>query len=175
MDGYENLSCLLSKGNSRQKSEKTVKRPGFLLFGQPILTEQQISDCSKDEISNLSTQKSSLGQTPLNAESLALDRHSIPESFGLNAGHCKVFLESENVDRTLDLSLLGSYKELYKRLENLFGIERSEMLSHVFYHDAAGAVKEAGEEPFRKLITGLPGSECGLESSKPTGPLSIFA
>lgn len=59
----------------------------------------------------------------MNAESLALNRHSIPESFGLDAGHCKVFLESENVDQTLDLSLLGSYKELYKRLENMFEIK----------------------------------------------------
>lgn len=82
-------------------------------------------------------------------DSLVLDRRSVPGSFGLDAGHCKVFLESENVGQTLDLSLLGSYEELYKRLENLFGFERSEMLSHVFYHDATGAVKQAGQEPFR--------------------------
>ncbi|KAL2557466.1 Auxin response factor 16 [Forsythia ovata] len=155
MDGHENISCLLSMGSSCQKSEKTnnVQIPRFLLFGQPILTEQQISDCSSDADLNLPTQKSSLGRTPLKTESLAPDGQSFPERFGLDAGHCKVFLESENVGRTLDLSLLGSYEELYKRLENMFGIERSEMLSLVFYRDATGAVKQAGEEPFSEFTT----------------------
>ncbi|KAK6142221.1 hypothetical protein DH2020_022569 [Rehmannia glutinosa] len=116
---------------------------------------------------------------------------------GLDTGHCKVFLESEDVGRTLDLSVIGSYEELYKRLQNMFGIERLDMLSHVVYRDATGAAKQAGDEPFsefvktakrlsifmrpssnsadRKLITGLPTAERGLDSSNQTGPLSIFA
>jgi hypothetical protein len=51
--------------------------------------------------------------------------------------------------RTLDLSVLGSYDELYRRLANMFGIERPDMLSHVLYRDATGAVKQTGDEPFR--------------------------
>lgn len=40
----ENLSCLLTMGNSNQNLEKSenIKKHQFLLFGQPILTEQQI-------------------------------------------------------------------------------------------------------------------------------------
>lgn len=72
--------------------------------------------------------------------------------FGLDTGHCKVFMESEDVGRTLDLSVLGSYEELYGRLANMFGIERSEMLSHVLYHDSTGALKQTGDEPFRFLF-----------------------
>ncbi|GMP68012.1 hypothetical protein CsSME_00027782 [Camellia sinensis var. sinensis] len=69
--------------------------------------------------------------------------------FGLETGHCKVFMESEDVGRTLDLSALGSYEELYRNLANLLGIERSGMLSHVLYRDAAGAIKHTGDKPFR--------------------------
>lgn len=167
MDGNENISCLLSMGNSSQKSEKTdgQKTPRFVLFGQPILTEQQMSnDCSSDVVSKVTQGKIS-GGTPWKTGSFALDREDLPKSLsgaqflwkpgyhaselGLDTGHCKVFLESENVGRTLDLSVLGSYEELYKRLEHMFGIERLEMVSHVFYRDATGAVKQAGDEPFR--------------------------
>ena len=55
--------------------------------------------------------------------------------FGLDTGHCKAFMESKDVGRTLDLTALGSYEELYKKLANMFGIERSEILNHVLYHD----------------------------------------
>ncbi|KAK6138100.1 hypothetical protein DH2020_028164 [Rehmannia glutinosa] len=175
MDGNENVSCLLSIGISSQKSEKTgdgAKTPLFVLFGQPILTEQQMYH-------NRTVSKVALGQS------------------SLDNGHCKVFLESEDVGKTLDLSVLGSYEELYKKIELMFGIERSEILSRLIYHDANGAVKQAGEESFsefvksakrltiltkpnssnaaRALITGLPTVERGLNSSNEAGPLSIFA
>jgi hypothetical protein len=68
---------------------------------------------------------------------------------GLETDHCKVFLESEDIGRTLDLSVLGSYEELHRKLASMFGIESSEMLSNVLYRDAAGATKHAGDEPFR--------------------------
>ncbi|KAL2239833.1 auxin response factor 18-like [Sesamum indicum] len=206
MDGNENISCLLSMGNSSQKSEKTdgAKTPLFVLFGQPILTEQQMS---VDQ--SLALGRSSSGGTPSKIESSAPAPKSLSTAqffwkqshhateLTLDTGHCKVFLESEDVGRTLDLSVLGSYEELYKKLEHMFGIERLEMLSHLSYCDATGAVKQAGEEPFsefmksakrltilmkpssnnaeRKLITGLPTAERGLNSSKQAGPMSIFA
>lgn len=111
-DGNEDISCLLNMGDSGQKSVKTnnVMTPQFVLFGQPILTEQQMSR---------------------------------------DMGHCKVFLESEDVGQVLQLSALGSYKDLYEMLRNMFEIEILDRLSHVFYHDATGAVKQIGEEPFR--------------------------
>ncbi|KAJ7982469.1 Auxin response factor [Quillaja saponaria] len=63
--------------------------------------------------------------------------------------HCKVFMESEEVGRNLDLSMLGSYEELNRKLVDMFGIENSETLSHVLYRDVTGAVKHIGDEPFR--------------------------
>jgi hypothetical protein len=61
-------------------------------------------------------------------------------------------LESEDVGWTLDLSALCSYEELHGKLANMFGIERSEMSSHVLYRDATGSVKQIGDEPFRYLL-----------------------
>lgn len=56
VDGSDDISCLLTMGNSNQNLEKTnsVKSPQFLLFGQPILTEQQMSHgCSGDAVSQV--------------------------------------------------------------------------------------------------------------------------
>ncbi|KAL3618559.1 hypothetical protein CASFOL_037641 [Castilleja foliolosa] len=188
----ENISCLLSMGNYGQKSEKAngMKKPQFILFGQPILTEQQMCN-------DLSTDVVSICDDFPMVSSGAWKPGSHVSDHGLDTGHCKVFLESEDVGRNLDLSVLESYEELYKRLEQMFGIERSEMVSHVYYRDATGAVKQAGDEPFsefartarrlsilmkpsnngaeRKLITGLPTGERGLDSSNQAGALSIFA
>ncbi|CAN6462199.1 unnamed protein product [Victoria cruziana] len=66
-------------------------------------------------------------------------------------GHCKVFMESENVGRTLDLSVVCSYEDLYRKLADMFGIERLEALSNVLYRDASGVVKHTGEEPFSEF------------------------
>lgn len=194
-DGNEDISCLLSMGNSSQKSKKTetVMTPRFVLFGQPILTEQQMSlDCSSDVSEVLSGKNSSSLPKRLSSTQV-LSKHGFHAAeVGLGPGHCKVFLESDDVGRILQLSALGSYEDLYKILGHMFEIERLEMLSHVFYHDATGAVKQVGEEPFsefttkakrltilmkpgtsdveRKLITGLPTAERGLDSSNQTGP-----
>ena len=67
---------------------------------------------------------------------------------GLDIGHCKIFMQSEDVGRTLDLTAVGSYEELYRRLSDMFGMEKAELMSHVFYRDAAGALKHTGDEPF---------------------------
>ncbi|KAM7496781.1 hypothetical protein LguiA_021195 [Lonicera macranthoides] len=211
----DNISCLLTMGNSSHKLEKTddVKAPRFLLFGQPILTEQQISDgCSSDESSKVPTKSSSNGNQEkpdrssqnwlginenVSSTRFLWDRGFSNTDISLDYGHCKVFLQSEDVGRNLDLSVLGSYDELCVTLANMFGIERSEMLGRVLYRDATGAVKQAGDEPFsefmktakrltilmnsgsnnigRNWVTGLRNAEHGLDSSNPTGPLSIFA
>lgn len=54
--------------------------------------------------------------------------------------------------RTLDLSLLRSYEELYRKLADMFSIENSETLNNVLYRDVTGAVKHIGGEPFRCVI-----------------------
>ncbi|GAV66412.1 AUX_IAA domain-containing protein/B3 domain-containing protein/Auxin_resp domain-containing protein [Cephalotus follicularis] len=218
----ENLSCSLTMGNISQNLEKSdgVKRHHFFLFGQPILTEQQISiDCSSDSVSQVLDGKSFFHENPDKAKkysdgsgSVVENRVSPEKTSGtgfpwhqgfrttepaVDTGHCKVFMESEDVGRTLDLSVLGSYEELYRRLANMFGIERSDMLSHVLYRDASGAVKQTGDEPFsdfmrtakrltikmnlgsgnvgRTWITGIRNAENGLDASSKTGPMNIPA
>ncbi|XP_010253698.1 PREDICTED: auxin response factor 18-like [Nelumbo nucifera] len=221
-NGSENISCLLTIGSSTQSSRKSDgrKSPGFLLFGQPILTEQQISlSCSGETVSPVLTGNSSsegnnqdkatnfsdgsgsalnqLGPLDNSCEGFPWYKERPTTEIGLETGHCKVFMESEDVGRTLDLTVLGSYEELYRRLANMFGIERSEMLSRVLYQDATGAVKHTGDEPFsefmktarrltilmdsgsdnigRVWMTGLRSAENGLNATNKTGPLSIFA
>ncbi|XP_027340337.1 auxin response factor 18-like [Abrus precatorius] len=205
----ESLSCLLTMGNSHKNLEKSdnAKRHQFWLFGQPILTEQQIFRSSSSDMSsqNCTGKNSPCDESKDKKNGFFSDsQSSISPStaefswqLGLDNGHCKVFMESEDVGRTLDLSRLGSYEELYMRLAKMFGIERSEMLSHVLYRDATGAIKQTGEEPFsefmktakrltilmdsgnkdnrRVWITGTRNAERGLDASNKAGPLSIFA
>ncbi|KAL5742931.1 hypothetical protein ACOSP7_029663 [Xanthoceras sorbifolium] len=174
----ENVSCLLTMANSTQTSKRTddAKTPQLVLFGQPILTEQQISlSCSGDTVSPVLTGNSSsegnldkMANFSDNSGS-AVHQQGLPErSFceglhwykdnrqetdpNLETGHCKVFMESEDVGRTLNLSLLGSYDELYKKLADMFGIENSETLSNVLYRDITGAVKHIGDEPFSDFM-----------------------
>ncbi|PIA37355.1 hypothetical protein AQUCO_03000152v1 [Aquilegia coerulea] len=216
----ESVSCLLTIGNSNQSSKKSdeAKTPQFVLFGQPILTEQQISlSFSAEAVSPvLNGSGSSDGNSDKTAK-VSDDSDSAPPprsgqgnpvfpqykdhrmtELDLETGHCKVFMESEDVGRTLDLSVLGSYEELYRKLANMFGVERSETLSHVLYKDATGAVKHTGDEPFSEFVKaakrltvltdsgkenvgrtwmkGLHDAENGLNSSnKRGGLLSMFA
>ncbi|KAG5515499.1 hypothetical protein RHGRI_036519 [Rhododendron griersonianum] len=206
----ENISCLLTMGNSNSKLELLLEKadnnvktpPQFVLFGQPILTEQQIArSCSGLAVSQVLDKKSLSDGIPDKAEGYAFGQKRQQgfhmSELDLETGHCKVFMESEDVGRTLDLSAIGSYDELYKRLTNMFSIERSETSCRVLYQDATGAVKQTGHEPYsnfartakrltivmdpgsnnfgRKWITGLRNADNGLDSSNQTGPLSTFA
>ncbi|KAK1307986.1 Auxin response factor 18 [Acorus calamus] len=177
---HENVSCLLTIGTPSQSTKESDNgKPAshqFLLFGQPILTEQQISlSGSRETVSTVLTGNSSSdgnqdktanlldGSGSVNHQHGTMDSSSCEGGFpwykdrrasesGLETGHCKVFMESEDVGRTLDLSVLGSYEELYVRLGDMFGIDKSELLSHVLYRDGAGSVKHAGDEPFSEFV-----------------------
>ncbi|XP_059308310.1 auxin response factor 18-like [Lycium ferocissimum] len=158
-----NISCLLTMGNTTTVQTQT---PMFMLFGKPILTEQQMSlSCSSETVGNSSSNgnpekmmhlSEGSGSTVVHNENssgevLPCYKDQKPE-FGLETGHCKVFMESEDVGRTLDLSVLGSYEELYKNLADMFGVGTSEMLSNVLYQDFTGAVKHTGDEPFSRFV-----------------------
>ncbi|XP_059628317.1 auxin response factor 18 [Cornus florida] len=166
-ESKKNISCLLTIGNSTQSEKKNtdIKAPMFLLFGQPILTEQQISQSCSDTVGNNSSDGnpektannsdgsgSAVLQTspPGNSsdEGIPWYKDHQKSEFGSETGHCKVFMESEDVGRTLDLSVLVSYEELYSKLAKMFDVERSEMLSNVLYQDTAGVVKHIGDELF---------------------------
>lgn len=148
----ENVSCLLSMASSTQSSRNfdDEKKPQLVLFGQKILTEQQISnDRSSDGNADKVTDFSDGSGTPLHQQHLR-KRYSCETEASLeSADHCKVFLESEDVGRTIDLSLLESYDQLYRKLADMFGIEKYEKVSRVLYRDISGAVKHIGDEPFR--------------------------
>lgn len=130
----------------------------FLLFGQPIHTKEQISESSSDGNQEKTTYFSDGSGSGVvqngPAENSSDDgspwyKDNQKSDFGLEMGQCKVFMESEDVGRTLDLTALGSYEELYRKLANMFNVERSEMLSNVLYQDTSGAVKHTEDEPFR--------------------------
>lgn len=168
----KNISCLLSMGNPTQsfKDNIEVKTPHIILFGQLILPQQNSSQsCSGDTIVNSlsdgnpeKTAISSDGSGSAVHQNGPLENSSDEGSpwckdhkksdLGLEMGHCKVFMESDDVGRTLDLSVLGSYEELYGKLANMFGIESAEMFSNVLYRDAAGSVKHTGDEPFSEFL-----------------------
>ncbi|KAG6604422.1 Auxin response factor 18, partial [Cucurbita argyrosperma subsp. sororia] len=174
----ENVSCLLTMAHSTQASKKCdgVKTPQLILFGRPILTELHMSQTySGDTVSSVGTGNSSPDgngdrtekhadgsgsslhqQRPLEGSSCENfqcykdDRQEVEPN--VDPGHCKVFMESEDVGRTLDLSSLGSYEELYTKLGNMFEIDNSETLNHVLYRDVSGAVKHVGDEQFSDFI-----------------------
>ena len=168
----ENISCLLSIGNSAHNEKKIEdqKPRQFLLFGQPILTKQQTMLSSSsftssggdiDKVARMSAgdgYASGSGfalrqctiREPSSSEGLLQCKGNLQEAeTSLEIGHCKVFMESEDVGRTLDLSLLASYEELFRKLATMFGIKSSDMLKHVLYRDIRGAVKHIGDEQFR--------------------------
>ena len=162
-ESSENISCWLKMGHPNQnlKANEEMKTPHLLLFGQVILTEEQLSKSSSGEYSssdgNLekTTNHSDRSGSTENSSDVGSpwykDHHNQRSNLlGLETGHCKVFIESDDVGRTLDLSLLGSYQELYGKLADMFGIEEgSGILGNVLYRDAAGCVKHTGDEPFR--------------------------
>nr|XP_043625510.1 auxin response factor 18-like [Erigeron canadensis] len=197
-DGVSNtddLSCLLTIGTSSHNldiPDDKVKAPVFLLFGQPIHIEQQSSSgCFSDECSKAN--HSSDG----NANEILWDHVYQKDDYGLISSICEVFVDSEDVGRKLDLSVVGSYEELLGTLASWFGIERFDDLTCVLYKDSAGAVKRVGDEPFsefvmktkrlnilmgacchddgRKPITGMASTRHGLESSNQTATTSIVA
>ncbi|KAL3839660.1 hypothetical protein ACJIZ3_024251 [Penstemon smallii] len=146
----ENVSCLLTIGNSTPESTKPNKSAPFLLFGKPILTEKQISmSCSSN--GNSSSDGSGSGHNQNEAPE-GSSCEGFQSELGLENGQCKVFMESEDVGRTLDLSLIGSYEELYTKLSNMFGIEISEIMNRVLYQNATGAARQLGDEPFSTLV-----------------------
>ncbi|KAJ6300094.1 hypothetical protein OIU76_020980 [Salix suchowensis] len=170
----EVVSCELTMSHSTSDSKRAddVKIPQLVLFGQRIVAEQHISrSCSDNTESSVLTRNSCL-EGKLNKVGFRSEgsvstlhhrgpsEHSSREGLQWNKdsqlkseqsfkiGHCKVFLESEDVGRSLDLRLLESYEELYRKLADMFGRLNSEKFSNLLYRDVNGITKHVGEEPF---------------------------
>ncbi|XP_022846670.1 auxin response factor 18-like [Olea europaea var. sylvestris] len=150
----KNVSCLQTIGNSvpTSKNSDNGKKTSFVLFGQPILTEQQISQSKSSSEGNsnkMENTSNGYGHTlHQHGTSERLSRGGFHPELDLEASHCKVFMEYEDVGRTVNLSLFGSYEELCKKLKSMFDIDSSGILNHVFYQDVTGAVRQLGDEPF---------------------------
>ncbi|KAL5207779.1 hypothetical protein ABZP36_032214 [Zizania latifolia] len=168
------VSCTLSIG---AKKPDDTKPPGLVLFGQRILTEQQMSLSGSAGVTSLAaTGNSSLKwhtekganasegsgsgviQTSptdnTSSERLQWFRENSSQvtELGLEPGQCKVFIESDTVGRNLDLSSLSSFEQLYGRLSQMFCIDSAELGSRVLYRGVTGEVKHAGDEPFSQFI-----------------------
>ncbi|XP_057805428.1 auxin response factor 18-like [Salvia miltiorrhiza] len=151
----KNISCLLTMGSSARVSTKPENRKEmpFVLFGREILTEKQISvsrssssDCNVDRGGNTSD-----GSGFVLNRNEAHEREWLQPELGIETDHCKVFMESEDVGRTLNLSLLGSYEELHMKLASMFRVEIADISKHILYRDTKGVVRQLGEEPFGKF------------------------
>ncbi|KAI3799714.1 hypothetical protein L1987_35013 [Smallanthus sonchifolius] len=152
----ENASCLLTIGNisNSKTSLKADKKPMFVLFGQPIFTQQQLSDSSSgDTVANQSDGSVVVQNGPVESSSEEAGPliKDLSSEFGLETGHCKIFMESEDVGRTVDLAAFHSYEELHRKLADMFCVEKSVMLNNLIYRTTSGAVKHTGDEPFSEF------------------------
>nr|XP_043632981.1 auxin response factor 16-like [Erigeron canadensis] len=153
----ENVSCLLTIGNNSDNSKSSSrdeKKPNFVLFGQPIFTEQQLSDSSSGEtVANQSDSSVFVqnGQVESSSDEAGPWRKDQRSEFGLKTGHCKIFMESEDVGRTLDLAAFRSYEDLDRKLADMFSVEKSVMLNNLIYRTTSGSLKHTRDEPFSEF------------------------
>ncbi|CAH9106473.1 unnamed protein product [Cuscuta epithymum] len=146
----ENLSCLLTIGQSSPNSKEKKPRE-LMLFGKAILIEeQQMSHSCSWETFGYSREKTVINLL----DNVIPWNENEKYVFGLETTgrHCKVFVDSDDVGRDIELSGLSSYEDLYTKLGSMFGIQRSEMLSNVVYQDTAGLVRHTGDEPFSEFM-----------------------
>ncbi|KAF0890929.1 hypothetical protein E2562_005056 [Oryza meyeriana var. granulata] len=171
----DDAACCPSSGGAKKIDD--AKPRGFLLFGQAILTEEQIKNGSsggpaspaatRKRSPNWDTEKApnaSEGSgsgviqgspTKNNTPSWRLPYfgdNGRASEYELEPGQCKVFVESEAVGRNLDLSAMSSFEELYARLSDMFSIGSDELKSHLVYRSPAGEIKHAGDEPFCAFV-----------------------
>lgn len=102
---------------SIEKKSAPGRSPHIMLFGQLIFTEHQTSETSSFD----PPESSSDGD---NSPTRCHNKNDKKAEIGLGVqnGHCKVFMESENACQTLDLSVLGSNEELYRNLAEMSGL-----------------------------------------------------
>ena len=157
-NGSGSSSSLLEVEDSSPKSEKSkgVKKHFTVVIGEKMGPEQLLSTASSssDLVSPDTKVKSPADE---NAET----EKSVSDGSGASLqaseshhgiGYCKVFKEFKDIGWTLDLSVFGSYEELYESLSSVLNIERSAIMTRVLYHDATGASKQIGNEPFRYIF-----------------------
>ncbi|KAL9257497.1 Auxin response factor 18-like protein [Drosera capensis] len=158
----EELSSLLTIGSHSELTKKNhdAKSPKFMLFGKQILTEEQISSgSSKESPANSYLEKKvnfsdgSDGPSDGSSEEIhTTSRGGLETKLCLETGHCKALMQSEDVRWKLDLSVYGSYQELYKKVGHMLGVERAEAMSNVLCKDRIGETKLAVDRPFSEFL-----------------------
>lgn len=154
--------CLLTLGNHSPQSAKkdcSKEKKPFRLFGKVILTEEELS-LSKNSSSDMNSEKTSMSDVSGTAiHPNAMGDNSSSEVHYLNQnhqviklGHCIVYMESDEVGHSLDLSIFGSYEDLYWRLANMFGIEKSDLANRLLYRDTTGMIKHIEDEPYDEFL-----------------------
>ncbi|EPS59057.1 hypothetical protein M569_15753, partial [Genlisea aurea] len=126
-DADQNVGCLLSIGNNSHMAaaaaEKTENQ--IRLFGKPISIDRRKSSSppSSETTTTTTTRRC-----------------------------CKVFLDSEDAGKSLDLPGIGSYEEMYARLEEMFELV-DDVKGRVFYCDSDddGVVKWPGDVPYSEF------------------------
>ncbi|XP_021771037.1 auxin response factor 18-like [Chenopodium quinoa] len=109
----ENLSSFLTMATLQESpKENDMPTPKFMLFGKPILTKQQISESSSSDSARTASDSNAdrMGNSSDDCNDTSLNKSS-SEGFP-----CKVFMDSEDVGRTLSLSALGSCDGMYKKI-----------------------------------------------------------
>ncbi|XP_062082092.1 auxin response factor 16-like [Humulus lupulus] len=129
----EGLSSFLTIGNSGQSLERSNNAGNnpVVLFGQRIDIGQKncdippsFSQVTAAEYETTGTERSPYdsGPTPQ------------PTENGLNLGHRKIFIESNDSGLTNGISFLGSYEGLFKNLSDSYQTEGSQMQNPVVYY-----------------------------------------
>ncbi|KAM5556016.1 auxin response factor 18-like [Rosa sericea] len=162
----EDSPCCVTEGipYHNLKDNDEIKTPHIFLFGQLIVSGQQMSKSSSGDDSSSDPEKTGNSSDGSGSalhrngsvencsdEGSPWDKDHQKSDHNLETGLCKVYVESGDAG-TLDLSVFRSYQELYRKLANMFGKENSEMLSNVLYRDATGAVRHTGDEPFSEFL-----------------------
>ncbi|CAN6276314.1 unnamed protein product [Urochloa humidicola] len=139
------------------RSPSSKPPPGMImLFGRAIRTEEQMG--SNGETSPPPPAAAAGKGSPdgsgsgVTEGSPAKMNNSLWPGDSSSPSECKVFVESDAVGRSLDLSALGSFEELCARLSAMFCIDAADLRSHLLYRTAAGEEKHAGDEPFSAFV-----------------------
>ncbi|CAL5030979.1 unnamed protein product [Urochloa decumbens] len=141
---------------SPSKKADEVKPPAWImLFGQAILIEEQMG--SNGETSPPPAAAGNKGSpdgsgSGVTEGSPAKNNNNLLPGDNNSPSECKVFVESDAVGRSIDLSALGSFEELCARLSAMFCIDTADLRSRLLYRTAAGEEKHAGDEPFSAFV-----------------------
>ncbi|CAM8930073.1 unnamed protein product [Rhodiola kirilowii] len=122
-DLASNKSCLLTIGRNVPAKISDVKAPMFILFGQPILTEEQMSQSSSDDtVGNSSSdgnqEKIANQNRHMNISSFSKSpwhKDHLMTELKLEMNHCK------DLSLTSGCSMLSSYDDLHSKLSHMFG------------------------------------------------------